>query len=354
MYILIAILIFGLLIFLHELGHFIAAKLSGVQVNEFSICMGPKLLQKTVGQTKYTLRLIPIGGYCAMEGEDEDSDNPRAFGAARWWKRLIILVAGSFMNFLTGFLIMVILLGCSVAGFYTTEIQSFQEGCTLNQEGGLQRGDVIYALDGARLYIFTDFSLITQRHYGTTYDVTVIRDGEKITLEDFSMEKQEFTNENGETELLYGLNFGGMEEANVGSVLKYSWYTCLDFTRMIWYSLEDLIAGKVSVKDMSGPVGIVSIISDTGNQAETTAQGMEDVIYLAAFIAVNLAVMNMLPIPALDGGRVLLLLVNTAFTAITKKKIPAKYEAYIHAAGMVILLGFMAFVTIKDVVSLIA
>ena len=353
MYILFAILIFGFLIFIHELGHFLAAKASHVQVNEFSICMGPKLLQKQIGETKYTLRLLPIGGYCAMEGEDEDCDNPRAFSSAPWWKRLVILVSGSFMNFLTGFVVMALLLGLTSTAFRTPVVTGFMDGCTLNGEGGLMEGDEFYSINGSRVYLFSDFSMLTSRQSGTTYDLVVIRDGEKVALNDFEMEKHEFTDENGNTQLLYGMNFADTEPANFGTVMKNAWYNCLDFTRMVWYGLSDLVTGAVGVKDMSGPVGIVSVISETGKEAETTSEGVENVLYLGAFIAVNLAVMNLLPIPALDGGRVFFLLVNTLFTAITKKKINPKYEGYVHGAGMVLLLGFMAFITVKDILQLV-
>ena len=155
----------------------------------------------------------------------------------------------------------------------------------------------------------------------------------------------------GEEQYKYGLYFGA-EEKTVGTVLKNTWYTALDFGRLVWMGLEDLISGMVSVKEMSGPVGIVSVIAETGESAASTAEGLLNVAYLGAFIAVNLAVMNLLPLPALDGGRIFLLFVNTLFTAITKKKIPSKYEAWIHAAGMILLLAFMAFVTFKDIWSL--
>ena len=156
----------------------------------------------------------------------------------------------------------------------------------------------------------------------------------------------------GEQQYKYGLYFG-YEEKTVGTVLKNTWYTALDFARLVWMSLGDLVSGLVSVNDMSGPVGVVSAIAQTGQGAATTADGILNVLYLGAFIAINLAVMNMLPLPALDGGRVFLLLVNTVFTAITKKKIPSKFEGYIHAAGMILLLAFMAFITFKDIWKLV-
>ena len=330
MYILFAILIFGFLIFIHELGHFLTAKALDVQVNEFSIC-----------ETLYSLRCIPVGGYCAMEGEDEESDNPRAFTSKVWWKRLIILAAGSFMNFLTGLVVLALIYSC-VAGFSTAKISGFFDGCPLESSQGLQVGDELYKIDGRRVYIYSDVGTLLARNKTGKFDLVVKRDGKLIKLDDFEMKQQ----------YKYGLYFG-YEEKTVGTVLKTTWYTALDFARLVWMSLGDLVSGLVSVNDMSGPVGVVSAIAQTGQSAATTADGILNVLYLGAFIAINLAVMNMLPLPALDGGRAFLLLVNTVFTAITKKKIPSKFEGYIHAAGMILLLGFMAFITFKDIWKLV-
>ena len=334
MYILIAILIFGFLIFIHELGHFLTAKALDVQVNEFSICMGPAIVKKQRGETLYALRCIPVGGYCAMEGEDGESDNPRAFTSKVWWKRLIILAAGSFMNFLTGLVVLVILYSC-VSGFSTAKISGFFDGCELQSEQGLQVGDELYKIDGRRVYIYSDVSTLLSRNKTGSYDLVVKRDGKLVELQDFAMQ-QKLYDMDGVQQYKYGLYFG-YEEKTVGTGLKNTWSTALDFARLAWMSLGDLL----------------SAIAQTGESAATTADGILNVLYLGAFIAVNLAVMNMLPLPALDGGRAFLLLVNTVFTAITKKKIPSKYEGYIHAAGMILLLAFMAFITFKDIWKLV-
>ena len=350
MYILIAILMFGFLIFIHELGHFVSAKLLDVQVNEFAICMGPVLWQKKKGETTYSLRAIPIGGFCAMEGEDEESDNPRAFPQKSWWRRLIILAAGSFMNYLAGFLA-IVLLYTGASSYSAPIITDFFEGCPLEASDGLQVGDELYKIDGRRVYLYSDVGTLLSRNKTGVYDVVVKRNGELVELPDFSMKPQLY-DVDGVQQYKYGLYFG-YEEKTVGTVLKNTWYTALDFARLAWMSLGDLVSGLVSVNDMSGPVGVVSAIAQTGESAATTADGILNVLYLGAFIAVNLAVMNMLPLPALDGGRAFLLLVNTVFTAITKKKIPSKYEGYIHAAGMILLLAFMAFITFKDIWKLV-
>lgn len=350
LYILLAILIFGVLIMTHELGHFITAKLFGVRVNEFSVCMGPAIWQKTVGETTYALRCIPIGGYCAMEGEDESSDDPRAFTSAKPWKRAVILVAGSAMNFLTGLLILVIMYS-TVAGFTTPQIKDFFPDCPLQSDQGLQVDDVFYRIDGRRVYMYSDINMLLSRSTSGEYDLEVKRDGRIVKLDDFPMEKQAYV-EDGETVYRYGLYFG-YEEKTVGTVLKNAWYSAVNFARMVWMSLSDLIKGLVSVDDMSGPVGIVSVIAETGKTSENAGVAALNISYLGAFIAVNLAVMNLLPIPALDGGRIFFLLITAALEKLLGKKIDPKYEGYIHAAGMVLLLLFIAFITFKDIWKLI-
>ncbi len=350
MYILIAILFFGFLIFVHELGHFLTAKALDVQVNEFSICMGPAIFKKQRGETLYALRAIPIGGYCAMEGEDSESENPRAFTSKPVWRRLIILCAGSFMNFVAGLLILLIVYS-SVAGFSTARISGFFDGCPLESEEGLHVGDELYRIDGRRVYIYSDVGMLLARNTTGVFDLTVKRDGRLVELKEFPMQLQLYEID-GEQQYKYGLYFG-VEEKNVSTLLKNTWNTAVDFVRIVWMSLGDLVRGMVSVQDMSGPVGIVSVMTETGRSAETVQEGVLNVLYLGALIAINLAVMNLLPLPALDGGRIFLLLVTSAFTSVTKKKIPSKYEGYIHAAGMVLLLALMAFITFKDIWKLV-
>lgn len=347
MYILLAILIFGFLIIIHELGHFIAAKLLGVQVNEFSIFMGPKIWQKQSGQTLYTLRCLPIGGYCAMEGEDEETGNPYAFSAKSWWRRLIILVAGSAMNFLAGLLVLIVL-SLMAAGFYSPTITDFYEGCPL--EGTLLEGDELYSIDGSRVLIYPDVQTLLSRGDDTTYDLVVRRDGKKVDLGAVTMEKQEYTID-GRSVLLYGMLFG-VEEKTFETALKNAWNTAIDFARMVMWGLEELVTGGVGLQDMSGPIGIVQVMSQTGKEAESVSAGVGNVVYLGAFIAINLAYMNMLPIPALDGGRVFFLVITTVFEKITGKKLNPKYEGYIHAAGMVLLLGLMAVIAFSDLFKL--
>ena len=350
-YILLAILIFGFLIFIHEFGHFVTAKLSGVRVNEFAINMGPRLFGWKRGETQYSFRLIPIGGYCAMEGEDEETGDPRAFTAAKWWKRLIILCAGSFMNLLTGFVIMALLFGF-VFAMQTTTITELEPGSALAEQG-IQVGDAFYAIDGRRTFMRDDIDLLEGRYDASDVELVVIRNGEKLRFEHFRMEKRDFANPDGSSSRRYGISLGRFEEPSFGNACRFAAYQCIDFARMVWYGLADLVSGRAGLKDVGGVVGVVDVMVQTGENAATVSRGVQNVLYLAAFIAVNLAVMNMLPIPALDGGRVLFLLINTAFTAVTGKKVDPKYEGYIHAGAMILLFGLMAVLIVKDVVMIV-
>ena len=349
MFIVLAILLFGFLVFVHELGHFLTAKLLGVQVNEFALCMGPAIFKKQIGETTYSLRCIPIGGYCAMEGEDEQSDNPRAFTAKPAWARAIILCAGSFMNFLAGLLILLVLFS-TASGFYTPVIAGFAEGCPYEGEQALQVGDRLYEIDGERVYLYADVSMLLERSSTGVYDLVVVRDGQKVHLQDFEFVPVDYETPEG-TVRQYGLTFGA-EEASFGTVLKQTWYNALDFARLVRLGLFDLIRGAIGIDEMNGPVGIVSAIQQTGEAAATTGQAVQNILYFGAFLAVNLALMNMLPIPALDGGRVFFLLITTVIEKITRRRVNPKYEGYIHATGMVLLLALIAYVTYEDILRL--
>ena len=345
-----AIFLFSVLIFVHELGHFTAAKLSGVQVNEFSMFMGPALWKKQVGETLYAIRCIPIGGYCAMEGEDGGSDNPRSFDKAAWWKRLIILAAGAAMNFLIGVMLMVIVC-LPIKQTVVPVIAGFEDYATVDGENGLQAGDRIVDVDGERLYTYSDFSLILSLNPGDVHDITVRRNGETVVLKDFLLEKHEVTLENGSTALRYGMNFT-LSTPSFLEKLGMAWNQSLDTVRLVRLSLQMLFGGKVGIQDMSGPVGIVSEMSKVAAASDSKVTALLNMLYFGGFIAINLAVMNLLPIPALDGGRIVCLLITVVVEAVTKKKINPKYEGYLHGAGMILLLALMAIIMFKDVIFL--
>jgi len=349
MYIIIAIIIFGILIAIHEFGHFTAAKLCGVKVEEFAIGMGPALFKKQKGETVYALRILPIGGFCAMAGEDEESDDPRAFTNQGFWKKFIILCAGSFMNLVLG-IVLILIMYAGAQAFVTPTIDHFMDGCPYEGTEAMQAGDTFYSIDGQRIYLVSDVSSFLMRGDGV-YDIVMLRDGEKVELKDFALTTKtyaEYANEGPK----YGFVFG-YTEATFGTKLEYTWNTTLEFSRLVWLGLGDLINGKVGLKDMSGPVGIVDMMNEVGQQAESAKAAADNLLYISAFIAVNLAIMNMLPIPALDGGRVFLMIVTVIIEAVSRKKLDPKYEGYIHLGGMVLLLGLMALVMYNDIAKLI-
>ena len=350
-YILAAILVFGVLIAVHELGHFMAAKACGVRVNEFSIGMGPTLWKKQKGETQYSLRLFPVGGFCAMEGEEEDSDDPTALNNQGFWAKLLIFAAGAAMNFIAGLLIILVLYANAQA-FYVPVVAGFADGCPLESADGLQEGDRLLRIDGEKVYVYSDISLLMGLNKTGAFDLQIERNGEVITLRDFTMERREYTDQNGKAYTGYGLYFGA-EEATLGRKLSYSWNNAMDFARLVRLSLQMLVTGQAGVKDLSGPVGIVSTMTQVGEQAATTRAAVENIAYLAALIAVNLAVMNLLPLPALDGGKIFFLVINAVSMQLFKKQIPAKYENYIHFAGLILLLALMAVITFSDVWKLI-
>lgn len=343
-----AILLFSFLIFIHEFGHFAVAKLSGVQVNEFSIFMGPAIWKKQHGETLYSIRCIPIGGYCAMEGEDEDTENPRSFLKAAWWKRFFILIAGATMNFLAGFLIMVIVSTTLMQVVPT--IDYLRTGSSLACEGGLLAGDEILEMDGSPISTTADFSAVLSRDPSVTeFDVLVKRDGETLLLSNVPMIPREFeANEEGEAGTFYGIQWK-VERLHFGQAIQNAWDSCVYFVKIVWMSLEMLVSGEAGLTDMTGPVGIVDMMNETAQASETTHDAILNLLYIGAFIAVNLAVMNLLPIPALDGGRILFLLLTVLIEKITRKKLDPKYEGYINAVGMIALLALMAFVMFKDI-----
>ena len=358
-YILAAILIFGVLIAVHELGHFLAAKLCGVQVNEFSIGMGPAVWHRKKGETDYSFRVLPIGGYCAMEGEDEDTGNARSFTRQGFWNKFIILAAGAFMNFLTGLLIVAILF--SGAGVFCVDsIQGLAPEVTQTGDSGLMAGDQIYKVNGWRTYFKGDAQMFLG-YSGDTMDIEVVRDGRHIVVKD--VPRQTCTDQEGKPYQGFGLYVGILPiKATVLNRIQYAWYQGMDFVQLVWFSLCQLVTGGAGIDDLSGPVGIVTTIKDVGTEAQENAEkndqngllaAAESIAYFAALIAVNLAVMNLLPLPALDGGRIFFLVVDAIAMALFKRKVPEKYQAAINTAGFVLLMGFMLLVTFHDVFKLV-
>lgn len=352
MTIIIAIFMFSILIGIHEFGHFAAAKSQGVQVNEFAIGMGPALWQKQGKETLYSLRAFPIGGYCAMEGEDTDSVNPRSFNRAKPLSKFLILVAGSTMNLILGYLIIFVLF-TSADGFYMPTIDGFIEGYG-TENIGLEAGDIVYEVDGHPIYNYGNLGELLGRA-GDIVSFEVERNGERLFLEDISIPRQERVEEDGQISNYRGITIGlEVFDNTFGNTVLFSWYNTLDFARMIYMNLLDLISGALSITDMSGAVGIVDSISQVGAQAEDTAEATFNISYFGALITINLGLMNLLPLPALDGGRILFLVVNETVFKVSKRRIPTKFEGYFHAVGMAVLLTLMVVVTYSDISRILA
>ena len=339
--IILAILAFGVLVVVHEFGHFITAKRGGVQVNEFWIGMGPTLLQKQYNGTLYCLKLLPLGGACVMEGEDSESESEHAFGRATLPRRMLIVAAGALMNFLIGFLIVLAVLRPNgpEGGYIVPVLESVDPASTAAVEGGLQAGDELLRVDGYHILLRSDLETALMRGDDTVYEIVVRRGGEKITLPAVTLEP---AIEGADGRRRIGLNFS--EQPNgIGMHLKMSALTAVGYARAVWASLGMLVSGQVGIDQLSGPVGVAEVL------AETAHYSMSAFLQLVAFISINLGVMNLLPLPALDGGRLVFLLIE----AVRRKPVPPKYEGYVHAAGLMLLLALMVYVTGQDILRIL-
>ena len=434
--IVIGVLIFEFIIFIHEFGHFITAKRFGVQVNEFAIGMGPKLFQFTKGETKYTIRLLPIGGYCAMEGENEESDNERALINKPVWQRMIIVLAGAFNNIVLGLVMMMILMGQSNA-FSSTTIADFAQAA-FTSKSGLCEGDRLVEIGGYKISCSRDISFalalidiktvdgndfsiykedcgftllrqytslkeadysedelleitkafdngikelnvcntkeeadkITQntleevnklaktdykpeerefmperRRFRTNVDV--IRDGKLITVE--NVDFYTYLGENDEPAIALDFSVTPIEK-NVGTLITESAKNTFSVVKMVWVSLSGLVTGRFGMNDIAGPVGTASVVKQAAQVGLESGFGeaVNNIVYVMMIITVNLGIVNVLPLPALDGGRFLFMVIEL----IIRKPIPQKYEGAIHTVGFLVLLAFIGFVTINDIVKI--
>lgn len=332
-----AIVFFGIIIMVHELGHFLFAKLFKVRVNKFALGMGPALVKKTKGETEYSLRALPIGGYCAMEGEDEDSEDERSFGSKPVWQRFIIVAAGAVVNLILGLIIVMVMLGQQdLIG--TSYIRDFHEN-SATQAAGLTEGDKIVSINGKRVYSQFDIGFLMMRDKDGVMDFGLKRDGEKIELKNVALETVE---KDGKNVIIYDFIIKGVKPS-IGSVLKYSFMETVSMGRMVWISLFDLVTGQFGFTDISGPIGVVGFIAQAAEQTKKT--DLTPILNLMALISINIGIFNLLPVPALDGGRLFFMLIEMIF----RKPVPRKYEGWIHATGLVLLLAFMAVISLKDI-----
>ena len=317
LYIIICIILFGLLIAVHEFGHFIVAKACNVKVNEFSIGMGPLIFQKQKGETQYSLRLLPVGGFCAMEGEDGDSDDDRAFSKAAAWKRFLILVAGAAFNFLTG-LIIILLLYASAQTYTAPVLSGFMDGFPLEGEEYLMAGDEIVAINGRRVLLTGDISTLMMLANSDTVDLTIRRDGETRILKNLPLTLRDYE-ENGQTVRRYGL-YLTTKEAMPLDRLRIGLYTAADFVRQVFWSMMFL----------------KGLLMGYGLQAEDFASYRNsDYVYFT------------------PGSTIFFLILNTLALALFRRQIPERLEGAVHFVGLVLLLVLMGAVAINDVYKIV-
>ena len=329
--IILAILFFGVIVMIHEFGHFSTAKLFKVKVNEFAIGMGPALFKKRKGETLYALRLFPIGGYVSMEGEDEESEDERAFNRQKVWKRIIIVAAGAIMNIILGLIIVAVMLSTSGELIGTNTILSFSENA-VSEQNGLEVGDKFLKIDGHRLYSDIDLMFLLSRSEDGVYDLVVERDGKKVKLDNLQFETHEVE---GITVITYDFTIIG-EEPTFLNVFTNTFKQSASIVRLVRLSLFDLVTGRYGLSDLSGPVGTINVIVDATEEA-TSEGDWYTLLLIMALITINIGVFNLLPLPALDGGRLFFMFIEL----IRRKPIKPKYEGIVHAVGLVLLLILM-------------
>ena len=337
---LVAILLFGVIIAIHEFGHFFFAKLFKVKVNEFALGMGPAIFKKKIGETQYALRLLPIGGFVSMEGEDSESDDEGAFNKKKPYQRFIIVAAGAILNLILGVIVVSVCLSMQdLVG--TREVHSFHENA-ISCEYGLKAGDEIIKINNTHIYSSRGIGFNMVRDTDNKLDITVIREGKQVELKDVEFRQFEYE---GRQYLEQDFYIVGVEHS-VFNVAKTAILDSASIVQMVRLSLVDLCTGKYGMKDVSGPIGTISAIADSTAQGPTAKDKLFTALTLLSYITINVGVFNLLPVPALDGGRLFFIFIEM----IRRKPINPKKEGIIHTVGLVLLLLFMAIVSISDII----
>ncbi len=338
--IIIAIVLFGILVFIHELGHFIAAIKCGITVKEFSIGMGPAILKHERNGILYSIRALPIGGFCDMEGENDDGNNEGSFNSKPIWQRMIVVLAGVAMNLLLGFVLMIMIIS-SQEKMASTTIDKFLKEDATSKTTGLMENDRFASIDGYKILVDNDIIFAISTNKGP-YDIEVYRNNSKVMLKNVEFETKD-------NEILIDFRVKPIEK-NPITILDQALKKTMSDIKVVWYSLFGMISGKLNMSDMSGPVGIVSIVGSAVNEGlkENIYQGARNVISLMIILTINLGVLNLLPVPALDGGRFIFLIIE----AIRKKPINRKCEMIINTIGFALFLLLMVFITFSDIMKL--
>lgn len=343
--IIIAVVLFGLIILIHEFGHFFTAKMSKVRVNEFALGMGPQLFKFKKGETVYSLRLFPIGGFCQMEGEDEQSNDEGSFSNKSVYKRMLIVAAGAIMNILLGFVIMVIIL-CQQEYYPSNTVYKFTDNA-VSSNYGLQVGDKILSINGYKIMTDKDLSFALSMDKDHIVDMEVSRNNEKVYLENVKFGTKQL--EDGTQVLALDFYVEPIQRTFV-SLITQSYKNTVSMVRIVFASLRGLIIGQFGFNELAGPIGAASAIGQAASAGLEVnfVQAINNILTMMVVITVNLGIFNLLPLPALDGGRLVFLIIE----AIRRKPIDQKYEGWVHAAGFAILLIFMAIVTVSDILRL--
>ncbi len=340
-----AVLLFNLVVLIHEFGHFFTAKLFGVKVNEFAIGMGPRLAKFKRGETTYSIRALPMGGFCDLEDEDEKSNDSNSFGNKAVWKRIIIVAAGAIMNLILGFVMMMIILG-QQPRFASTTIAQFADDAVSNQSG-LQVGDEIISIDGLSTNTYKDIAFALTMYNNSEFNMTVKRGGEKVKIENVKFDT--VSSEDGSSHIQLDFKVQPIDK-NFFTLIKQTFLETVSTIKVTYAGLIGMVKGKISVRNMSGPVGIASVIKDSASEGlkVNILAAINNVLAIMALVTISLGIGNLLPLPALDGGRLVFLL----FELIFKRQINPKYEGYIHAAGFIILILLMIAITYSDILRL--
>ncbi len=338
LYLLLTLLLLGVLVFLHEGGHFLFARLNNVTVNEFAIGMGPKVVSWVSKRSgiRYSVRAFPIGGFVSMAGEDDESDDDNAFCNKNVWQRISVVLAGPLTNIIVGFLGMLVLVMLTVPA--SNIVAVFGEDAT-SSSYGLQAYDKIIEVNGVKTHTGNEVAYEITYQGDKPLDLVIIRDGETIELSGVKFPQVE---EKGVVLGVLDFQFYGISNKDFGLVISHTFWRTCSTAKMVWDSIGDLISGRFGLDAVSGPIGMTDLVETS------IANGWESLLYLWVIISVNLGIMNLLPVPALDGGRFVFLL----WEAITRKPVNKKVEGYINAAGLIILMAFMLLITFKDVFQL--
>lgn len=339
MNIVIAIILFSLIILFHELGHFLLAKINGVQVNEFCLGLGPTIVGIHGKETFYSLKLLPFGGACMMEGEDEESDSSRAFGKKGVWQRFSIVLAGPLFNFVLAWMLSIVILG--MAGIDYPTIYRVTPGSPA-AEAGIEDGDTILKFNHKNIHFYREISVYTYFHSGETIEVTWEHEGEKHT----ALVTPGYDEESGR--YLFGFQGSyGRQKSSALRVLQHSFYEVGYWISTTIQSLGKLVTGQLNMNDLSGPVGIVKTIGDTYTQSSQDGlfYVFINMINMAILLSANLGVMNLLPLPALDGGRLVFFIIE----AIRGKRIDPQKEGMVHYVGLIVLMIFMVVIMGNDI-----